>query len=77
LQQQHLAVATFVLPAGSSELDVYLDGKPYYMKCNLALSDTAREQVGTFLAVQHDLEEQGRRPGQYIDVRIAGRAYYK
>ena len=76
LKQKHMIVSAFVLPAGSSELDMYLGGQQYFVKFNLA-SDTALEQVGTFLAVQHNLAGQGVTPGQYIDVRVEGRAYYK
>jgi len=77
LRQKRVGVTTFVLPAGSSELDVYLEGAAYHIKCNLAMNNTVQEQIGTFLAVQHQLAEQGSLPRQYIDVRVAGRAYYK
>lgn len=76
LAQKQILVSTFVLPANSSELDMYVDGQHYFVKFNLA-SDTPLEQVGAFLAVQHNLAGQGVTPGQYIDVRVEGRAYYK
>jgi len=76
IAQKGLGVSTYVLPAGTSELDMYLDGQHYFVKFNLA-DDSALQQVGTFLAVKHNLEEQGITPASYIDVRVAGRAYYK
>jgi hypothetical protein len=77
LERKQLNVSTFVLPAGKSELDAYLYGQSYFIKFNLADSDTAQQQAGTFLAVRHHLQEQGTAPVQYIDVRVDGRAYYK
>ncbi len=76
VEQKRLSVSTYVLPAGTSELDMYLDSLPYFVKFNLA-SDTALQQVGTFLAVKHNLEGRGVSPASYIDVRVDGRAYYK
>jgi hypothetical protein len=72
----NLVVSKLVLPAGASELDLYLLGHNYFVKFNLADSAPLQE-VGTFLAVQHNLQVQGITPSQYIDVRVDGRAYYK
>lgn len=74
--QQHLRVMKFTLPAGGSELDLYVNGQPYFVKFNLA-DDSALQQVGTYLAVLHRLTGEGKTPAQYIDVRLSGRAYYK
>ena len=65
-----------VLPVGTSELDVKLTNQPYTVKFNLE-SGTARQQAGTFLATQAKLQSQNVTPGQYVDVRVGGRAYYK
>ncbi|HEY1645171.1 MAG TPA: hypothetical protein VGF75_02180 [Candidatus Saccharimonadales bacterium] len=64
------------LPQGTSELDVYLVGEPYYVKFNLQ-NDDPRQQAGSLLATQNYLKSQNITPGQYIDVRVDGRAYYK
>lgn len=64
-----------VLPAGTSELDVYITGKPYFVKFNL--QGDAKMQAGTFLATKKRLEVDRTAPGQYIDVRVPERAYYK
>jgi len=76
IEQKGLKSSTYVLPAGTNELDMYLDGQHYFVKFNLA-SDTALQQVGTLLAVKRNLEGRGITPGSYIDVRVDGRAYYQ
>ncbi len=74
--QKSIGVSTLVLPAGKSELDMHIKGQQYLVKFNLQ-SGTALQQIGTFLAVKHNLDGRGITPGQYIDVRVDGRAYYK
>jgi hypothetical protein len=69
-------ISSINMPQGTSELDVYLSGEPYYVKFNLENNDP-RQQAGTFLATQHYLKGKGIVPKQYIDVRIDGRVYYK
>lgn len=67
--------SSLVLPPASSELDVYIEGKPYFVKFNL--QDDSRQQVGTFLATKLRLEKDKITPAQYIDVRLSERAYYR
>ncbi len=76
LSAKHQNIASMVLPVGTSELDVKLNGQPYTVKFNLESGD-GRQQAGTFLATQAKLQSQGITPAQYIDVRLDGRAYYK
>lgn len=76
LHSHKLSVYSSVLPASSSELDIRLTGQPYFIKFNLA-SNSGRQQVGTLLAVYDRLTAQQITPGEYIDVRVDGRAYYK
>ncbi len=76
LQAKHISAAEYILPASSSELDVTLTGKPYYVKFNLA-ADNALQQLGSYLAVEKHLTGQRIIPGRYIDVRVGGRAYYQ
>lgn len=64
------------LPASASELDVRISGAPYYVKFALQGGADARQQVGSFLAVQSKLQG-GAAPHDYIDVRLSERAYYK
>ena len=78
LKAAGMGLGELTLPPASSELDVRLKDKPYFIKFNThaSLAD-ARQQAGTLIAVSHKLESQHVTPGEYIDVRVTGRAYYK
>jgi hypothetical protein len=76
LAAQNVTPQRITLPAGTSELDVYPTGVTYFVKFNFQ-SETGLQQAGTYLATAARLKEQGITPGQYIDVRVDGRAYYK
>jgi hypothetical protein len=73
---KQIPVTQYKMPAGTSELDVYPEGKPYFVKFNFQ-HDTAVQQAGTYFAVARKLASDGVTPAEYIDVRIDGRAYYK
>ena len=80
LAAKKVAITRLTLPAGTQELDVYPAGVPYTVKFNLHDPTSARQQVGTYLAVRQQLGKQGSmhaEPKQYIDVRLTGRAYYQ
>ncbi|HET7320321.1 MAG TPA: hypothetical protein VFI84_01895 [Candidatus Saccharimonadales bacterium] len=78
VKAHNIAISSLILPSGTSELDMHLAGQPYYVKFNMHASLAgARQQAGTFIAVKNRLESQGITPGQYIDVRVDGRAYYQ
>lgn len=78
LKAQHIALQQIVLPAATSEIDVYVSVMPgspaYFGKFNT--QNDALLQAGTFIATALQLQAQHVNP-QYIDVRIDGRAYYK
>lgn len=76
LQAKGIPAQTITLPQAAYELDVTPRGVGYYGKFNLHDYASAQQQVGTFLAVKQRLASQGVTPS-YIDVRLAGRAYYK
>lgn len=76
LAARQLTVAAITLPPAASQIDVQITGQPYLVKFNLH-SNTPREQAGTFLATLEQLKKQNITPSQYVDVRVAGRAYYK
>lgn len=75
LRSRHVDFGALTLPAGTSELDVAISGKPYIAKFNLQAD--ARQQAGTLVATKLHLEKDHTTPGQYIDVRVPGRAYFK
>lgn len=77
LAAQHFGVRQVVLPPAASEVDVYIAGKPYYVKFNMQDQAGVMQQAGAFIAVAQQLASQGTTPKTYIDVRLDGRAYYK
>jgi hypothetical protein len=76
LTAKHFTISTMTLPTSTSELDVHLNGQPYFIKFNLK-SSNPRGEAGTFLATIAQLHRQNVTPAQYVDVRVDGRAYYK
>lgn len=77
LRAQNFGVQQIVLPHAASEVDVYISGKPYFVKFNMQDSSGALQQVGSFIAVAQHLSSKNITPAHYIDVRIDGRAYYE
>lgn len=74
LSAAHLSVSVCTLPAGNPyELDVRLNGQPYFIKYNLQADATL--QSGAAVATIQKLG--GSPPGAYLDVRVPGRVYYK
>ena len=76
LSAKHVDVESLTLPTAAYQLDVKPRGAGYYVKFNMHEA-TARQQTGTYLAVQSRLASQSITPATYIDVRLDGRAYYK
>jgi hypothetical protein len=64
------------LPPESRELHARLTGEGYLVKFNL-MAGKAREQVGALLATQSELGKKGIKPGEYVDLRVIGKVYYK
>jgi len=75
LQGKGVGAEQLILTPTGSELDAKVSGAGYMVKFNLR--GNAREEAGTFLAVKQQLDAQHKQPGQYVDVRVSGRAYYK
>jgi hypothetical protein len=75
LKSQKITLVAATLPARSSELDIRIAGAGYTGKFNLQAD--ARSQAGTFAAVKGGLDANHTAVGQYIDVRVPGRAYYQ
>ncbi|MEK7059768.1 MAG: hypothetical protein AAB971_03360 [Patescibacteria group bacterium] len=76
LAAKQLVVSSMALPASTRELNIVIAGQPYFVKFNLQ-SNTPREQAGTLLATLATLKRQNVMPAKYVDVRVAGRAYYQ
>lgn len=75
LTAKGLKVSRMELPAQASEVHVYLEGKPYFIK--LTTTSDPLQQVGAYLALNQHLEGKKVVPSSYVDVRVAERVYYK
>lgn len=75
LAAKGIRVAALVLPPAAGELDVRIEGAPYFVKFNLR--GDARVEAGAFLAVKQQLERENKTPSSYIDVRVENKAYYR
>lgn len=75
LKAKGLKITSVTLPLVANEMDVRIEGVNYSVKFNL--QGDAREEVGSFLALQKYMTANGKTAAQYIDVRVEGKAYYK
>jgi hypothetical protein len=75
LKAQSLTLQEFTLPQVANELDIKLEGLPYYI--NTDASGDARLQIGSFLAVKERLSREGVTPSEYVDVRVEEKVFYK
>ncbi|HUS26746.1 MAG TPA: hypothetical protein VMY99_05365 [Nevskiaceae bacterium] len=75
LKAKNIQATTYTLPARTSELDIRVSGAPYTVKFNI--QGSARQQAGAFIATKQLLDSQRKIPGQYVDVRVPDRVYYK
>lgn len=75
IKAKGLTVSQLTMPASANELDIRIEGVPYFVKTDT--SGNARVQIGTFFAVQEHLSKQGISPSEYVDVRVEERAFYK
>ena len=67
-------IDSLMLPNTPAELDLKPAGKSFLVMFYLP-GDSA-VQIGQFLAAMHQFES-GEQPTQYIDVRVAGKIFYK
>lgn len=68
-------VESYTLPTLANEIHLRVKGQGYYVKFNT--ENDVRQQVGTYLAVVNRLAAEGQAANEYIDVRVAERAYIK
>lgn len=74
-QQAGVKVQSLTLPASPSELDLRAENVAYFVKFDL--NGDVLIQAGQYLAAKHKFDTEGSPPGQYLDVRVAGKIYYK
>jgi hypothetical protein len=75
LRAKEIGIASLTLPAGTNELHVRVEGAGYYIKFNL--HGRAREEVGAYLALKQYWDSQGKTAGEYVDVRVENKAYFR
>lgn len=68
-------VKSLVLPASPQEVDLRTVDQPYYVKFYLA--GDVNLQTGQFLAARRQFAQTHQSPSQYLDVRVAGKIFYK
>lgn len=72
---KQLQVTSMELSQGGGQLDVRFKNLPYNVKFNFY--ENSRVSAGAFLAAKEQVERDGTKPAEYIDVRIPSRAYVK
>ncbi len=75
LRAQNQTVSQLTLPQSANQLDIRLEGVPYYVKTDV--SGNVRLQIGSFLAVKEKLEKDRAVPSEYVDVRVEEKVFYK
>lgn len=72
-RQAGVAVESITLPPIPQEMDLKAKGQGYFVK--FYLGGDAQIQVGQYLAARHHFDSS--QPSQYLDVRVAGKVFYK
>ncbi len=73
LSDKKLTINRLSLPATPNEVDIYIEGLKYFIKADV--SGDVRLQMGTFLATKDKLGSKA--PGEYMDVRVEEKVFYK
>ncbi|HEU5004832.1 MAG TPA: hypothetical protein VFT49_01970 [Candidatus Saccharimonadales bacterium] len=74
-QRAKVPIKSLVLPAAAQELDLKTSDKNYLVK--FYIGGNATLQSGQFLAARHQFAAEHQDPAQYLDVRVAGKVFYK
>jgi hypothetical protein len=75
LKAAHVPVDTLILPPKAQELDLKTTDKAYIVK--FYLGGDALIQTGQLMAARHNFDKKGGGPGEYLDVRVPGKIFYK
>lgn len=75
LTEKNLSIENLTLPAVANQLEVKLTGEGYFIKFDT--KGDARLQAGTYLATIDKLVREGKKPVEYIDVRVEEKAFYR
>ncbi len=76
LKMANVALQSITLPSSAAqELDIRLTGEPYYIK--FSFDTNPRQAVGSYLAAIKKLKAESAVPGEYMDVRVEEKVFYK
>ena len=73
LNKKQVSVVT--LPPIINQVQIRLKGTEYYIKFDM--QNDPKTSAGAFLALLRRLDKDGATPGEYVDVRIEDRAFYR
>jgi len=68
-------LGSLTLPAIPEELDLRTKDQPYFVK--FYMSGDVLSETGQFLAARQHFANNQQPPSQYLDVRVAGKIFYK
>ncbi|OGL37327.1 hypothetical protein A3B63_02120 [Candidatus Saccharibacteria bacterium RIFCSPLOWO2_01_FULL_49_22] len=75
LKKAKVPIESLTFPPRAQELNLKTADQPYYVK--FYLGGDAASQIGQFLAARQQLTSEGIQPHEYLDVRVAGKVFYK
>jgi hypothetical protein len=70
-----VSIKSLTLPKSVQELDLHTSDRTYFVK--FYLGGDALQQTGQFLAARHQFDITNSQPAEYLDVRVAGKIFYK
>jgi hypothetical protein len=74
-QYAKVPIASLTLPPLAEELDLRTKDQPYFVK--FYLGGDVLSETGQFLAARKHFSDIHQQPSQYLDVRVAGKIFYK
>jgi hypothetical protein len=74
-RRANVPIAAIVIPAVPEELDLRTKDQAYFVK--FYLGGDVLSEVGQFLAARQHFKDISQQPTSYLDVRIAGKIFYK
>jgi hypothetical protein len=70
-----IVISEVTLPAEPQQVNVAFKDRPYYAK--FLFTEDSRVAAGGLVALRSHLDKKNITPKEYVDLRIAGRAYYR
>lgn len=74
-KKSDIPISSIILPAKAMEMDLKTGDRSYFVKFHLAGEPVV--QIGQFIAARGQFDKKHIKPKQYLDVRVAGKVYYK